>query len=178
MRIKANASYIVCKTYECCVVVFIFSGGKPVDELWRDHVGDRGTLHAYSKAMRELATGPWAENDGDRISWCVQTCNEYWFDRLERLILKDLRRQSHGMATLVQPSLLPASQSAVTETVDRLQSGVWRLLDVGSCYNPFLAWPQFVVTAIDIAPASEVPFRVLYYTSFTACGCLSECTGM
>ena len=143
------------------VLTLCFSGGKPVDELWRDHVSNRGTLHTYSKAMRELATGPWAErDDGDRISWCVQTCNEYWFHRLEQLILKDLRRQSHNVATLLQPSLLPASQSDVTEMVDRFRSGVWRLLDVGSCYNPFLAWPQFVVTAIDIAPASEVPFRV------------------
>ena len=116
--------------------------------------------------MRELATGPWAgRDDGDRVSWCVQTCNEYWFDRLEKLMLKDLRRQNHDMATLVQPSLLPTSQFAVTEMVDKLRSGVWRMLDVGSCYNPFLAWPQFVVTAIDIAPASEV-FSVT--TSFAA----------
>ena len=124
--------------------------------------------------MRELATGPWAGRDiGDRISWCVQTCNEYWFDRLEKLILKDLRRHNHDMATLVQPSLLPTSQFAVTEMVDRLRSGVWRLLDVGSCYNPFLAWPQFVVTAIDIAPASEV-FSVTEYKFATIQSVLLE----
>lgn len=30
-----------------------------------------------------------------------------------------------------------------------------RLLDVGSCYNPFSAFAEFEVTAIDIAPAQE-----------------------
>jgi hypothetical protein len=135
----------------------VMNGGKPVDELWREHVTNRGVLRAYSKAMRILATGQWAgREDGDRISWCVQTCEEYWSHRLEQLILKDLRRLSHNMPTLVQPPLLPTSQRAVTEMVDRLRSRLWRLLDVGSCYNPFLSLPQFVVTAIDIAPASEV----------------------
>ena len=133
------------------------SGGKSVDELWRNHVSDKDVLRAYSKAMRDLATGPWAgREDGDRISWCVQTCEEYGSHRLEQLVLKDLRRLGYDKSTLVQPSLLPTSQPAVRDMVVKLQSRTWRLLDVGSCYNPFLTWPQFVVTAIDIAPASEV----------------------
>ena len=107
--------------------------------------------------MQQLATGPWAGKiDGGRISWCVQTCEEYLSYRLEQLLLKDLRRLGHGMPTLVEPSLLPTCPHGVRDLVYKLSSRALRLLDVGSCYNPFLSWPQFVVTAIDIAPATEV----------------------
>lgn len=135
-------------------------GGEDVDEVWREHVRDEGTLASYSEAMRGLATGPWKGGNatGDRISWCVQTCSMYLDNRLEQLLFKDLRRQNHSMPTLVDPSLLPAN-SSVRSVVESFRQQPLRLLDVGSCYNPFLSFPQFLVTAIDIAPASEVRLR-------------------
>ena len=141
-----------------CCVMNITSGGKPVDDLWQEHVSDKDGLQVYAKAMQGLATGSWAGREGEcRILWCVQTCKEYWSHRLELLLLKDLRRLTHNAPTLIQPtSMLPLSPPAVRELVDRLSSRPWQLLDVGSCYNPFLEWPQFMVTAIDIAPATEV----------------------
>ena len=144
------------------VLLYNCAGGKSADELWREHIRDRDGLHAYSVAMQRLATGSWAgREDGGRISWCVEASGGYFSRHLEHLLLKDLRRLGHGMPTLVPPSLLPASAEAVTETVSALHGRAWRLLDVGSCYNPFQAWPQFVVTAIDIAPATEVQLAEL-----------------
>ena len=34
--------------------------------------------------------------------------------------------------------------------------GKIRLLDVGSCYNPFLAFPELQAIGIDISPATDV----------------------
>lgn len=132
--------------------------GKSASAVWQDHVQDRHGLRTYSSAMKRLATGPWAgREDGGRIEWCVATCQEYFSSRLEQLLLKDLRRMDHSMPTCVPSSLLPHSPEEVRAVVSAVQGGKrWRLLDVGSCYNPFLDWPQFEVTAVDIAPATEV----------------------
>lgn len=110
--------------------------------------------------MKALASGHWTQHDGEgsRVSWCVQACEDYFKPQgnLHHLLLKDLRRRQHAMPTLVPLELLPPTPDAVEEVM-----GTWRdrkivLLDVGSCYNPFLRFKQFDVTAIDIAPAHEV----------------------
>ena len=162
------------------MVVPLSLGGEDVDEVWRDHVRDDDTLVTYAKAMRSLATGPWKEKDNyDRICWCAQACSEYLEHRLEELLLKDHRRQTHGVPTVVHPSLLPSS-SSVRALVDDLRRLPLRLLDVGSCYNPFLSLPRFSVTAIDIAPASEVSVGLSLSLEFVSdclevrlpeCGC-------
>lgn len=36
------------------------------------------------------------------------------------------------------------------------QLGKMRLLDVGSCFNPFLKFDEFLTVGIDIVPAVEV----------------------
>ena len=138
---------------------------------------DKEVLQVYSRAMHWLATGPWAGKNAERIWWCEQACEDYRSCRLEQLLIKDLRRISHEMPTYVPTSLLPASPCDVKELVKGLNSRTWRLLDVGSCYNPFLASQLFDVTAIDIAPATKV-------TDITTCPVIitmkiiAECAGM
>lgn len=148
-----------------------------MDELWKEHISDKDSLRVYSKAMQDLAIGPWAETvDGSRITWCVNACDEYSSHRLENLLLKDMRRQNHSMPTLVEQ--LPSSPAAVRELVDRLKNRHWKLLDVGSCYNPFAVWPQFDVTAVDIAPASEVTIVTQYHWICILVSLTSECVGV
>ena len=104
--------------------------------------------------MRSLATGPWAEQGGGRITWCVEVCKEYFIGgTLTKLIKKDLRRRDHNMSTLLPAELLPCSDADVVKTVEIFEQKMWKLLDVGSCYNPFNEFEWFEVTAIDIAPA-------------------------
>ena len=106
-----------------------------------------------------LATGPWANkpDECDRILWCVTKCDEYFKgDGLQTLLLKDLRRRDHTMPTILPLSLLPVSEGGVADIVRCFNARKWSLLDVGSCYNPFVQFPQFDVTAIDIAPANQV----------------------
>ncbi len=108
--------------------------------------------------MHGLATGPWAKHStpggGGRVEWCVDVCREYFQGGcLKKMILKDLRRLEHKMPTVLDVSLLASPPDVVEREFGQR---LWRLLDVGSCYNPFAEHPQFDVTAVDIAPAVEV----------------------
>ena len=130
-----------------------------MEAQWSTHLTDTHTLSAYSQAMAALAKGPWANkmDETNRIQWCVDRCHEYFkLDVLKNLLLKDLRRLHHGMPTVVPVEDLPASEEEVEGVLQECACRRLRLLDVGSCYNPFAAFPQFEVTAVDIAPADEV----------------------
>ena len=121
-----------------------------------DHLQDKDGLKQYSEAMQKLATGPWAEQGGGRITWCVEVCDEYFSvgGALVKMIGKDLRRLGHDMQTLIPVELLPSSDADIERTVQEMfGSRKWKLLDIGSCYNPFSKFDKFEVTAIDIAPA-------------------------
>lgn len=134
----------------------MFLGGDSVEKVWLDHLQDKGGLKQYSEAMQRLATGPWAEQGSGRITWCVDVCEEYFSvgGALVKMIGKDLRRLGHDMQTLVPVELLPSSDADIERTVHEMfGSKMWKLLDVGSCYNPFSKFDKFEVTAIDIAPA-------------------------
>lgn len=110
--------------------------------------------------MRSLAIGPWQQardKEGNRIAWCVDVCEEYFArGTLAKLLLKDLRRTVHQMPTLVPLDILPKTEEDVSHLAQCFNSRKLFLLDVGSCYNPFKKFPQFEVTAIDIAPADKV----------------------
>lgn len=119
-------------------------------------------MAVYSQAMNALAVESWEqgfrEKEGSRISWCVQMCEEYFASQgtLYMLLLKDMRRRDHAMPTLVSFPYLPYTMEDVIKVVEEWTDKRLKLLDVGSCYNPFLRHPLFEVTAIDIAPANKV----------------------
>lgn len=81
------------------------------------------------------------------------------------------------MPTCVPITLLPASPCDVRELVKGLNSRALQLLDVGSCYNAFLASQQFDVTAIDIAPADKV-MDMSMYSLTVSMPIIAECAGM
>lgn len=147
--------------------LLVCPGGVDPEEQWREHLADTHTLTTYSRAMHALATGPWATKQGecDRIQWCVDRCDEYYKLEVQKLLLKDRRRLSHGMATLLPLELIPGSEEGVASLVQELNSRKWKLLDVGSCYNPFAAYPQFDVTAIDISPATDAVHKCDFLTA-------------
>ena len=106
--------------------------------------------------MCSLATGPWKKHGGGRIQWCVDACREYFHCLLEKLLKKDMRRFAYGNLTQLEKCSLPQSDDDVYRIVTSFHGRQLRLLDVGSCYNPFLDYQEFEVTAIDIAPAVNV----------------------
>ena len=115
-------------------------------------------LKEYSSAMKSLATGPWQDkNESGRIKWCVDTIEEFFTrGKLMHLLEKDSRRLVHGNPTQLEKELLPETPDEMRLIVDEFSRRQLQLLDVGSCYNPFKQYQRFEVTAVDIAPATEV----------------------
>ena len=132
--------------------------------MWSHLLADSERLRSYSVAMRRLATGRWRSDghEASRITWCVQTCREYFGKGhgLEKYLLKDLRRVAHGNLPIVTSDLLPGSEVGAWQVVEETSACPWTLLDVGSCFNPFRAFQDFKITALDIAPADDVSRRV------------------
>ena len=108
--------------------------------------------------MHNLAAGVWArKHDNNRIAWCVGTIRDYFSVGLRKALMKDLRRLDHGMPTTVDCKELPKTEQEITKAIDPfITKPTLKLLDVGSCYNPFVQFEEFEVVAVDIAPAVEV----------------------
>lgn len=106
--------------------------------------------------MRQLATEFWDKNADDdqnikavsRVSWTVKQCEDYFF--------------CGGMDVAFKKEIALCLRFNL-DTLEILQHspdpdnvlGNLRVLDVGSCYNPFQKFSKFDVVAVDIAPASN-----------------------
>ncbi|XP_040451222.1 S-adenosylmethionine sensor upstream of mTORC1 [Falco naumanni] len=138
------------------------------DKIWREHCEDEETLCEYAVAMKNLADNHWAktcEGEG-RIEWCCSVCREYFQNGGKRKALeKDEKRALLASNTTPAPKIedpLPnfglTNHEAITEEL--LHSlGKIRLLDVGSCFNPFLKFEEFLTVGIDIVPAVESVYK-------------------
>lgn len=135
------------------------------EKIWKEHCKDEGRLCEYAVAMKNLADNHWSkkcEGEG-RIEWCLGVCQEYFFNGGKRkAIEKDARR-----AALNNPRP-PSSDHLLGSGLDSDGTaispnfhlpGKIRLLDVGSCYNPFMKYEDFLAVGIDIVPAVETVFK-------------------
>lgn len=144
---------------------------------WSQHLEDAGRLRGYASAMRSLATRFWEPNtaskaghrtrsststEHNRIAWSVRFCAEYFGGDGEdpsKSMLLQQREREHRIRT----EAMSAEERG--EGDDDEVGQLWtapeklRLLDVGSCYNPFGRYEQFDVTAVDIAPAEGSAVR-------------------
>ena len=104
---------------------------KAFDEAWSETKTETRALTEYAECMSELAQAHWQqEAQGDsRIDWCLST--------LESFFNRETTLSSNG------PGLGAG--------------GAIRLLDVGSCYDPFRGKPGLEVMACDLQPAQGSP---------------------
>ncbi|XP_069484007.1 S-adenosylmethionine sensor upstream of mTORC1 isoform X2 [Ambystoma mexicanum] len=140
------------------------------DKIWREHCNDEETLCEYALAMRNLADNHWAkkcEGEG-RIEWCRSVCQEYFLNGGKRKALeKDERRTALSALALndhhppTPDGVLSANLSFSTlRALDLIHlPGKIRLIDVGSCFNPFLKFEEFLTVGIDIVPAVESVYK-------------------
>ena len=109
---------------------------------------DGDVLARYADSMATLAQHHWAPDEetrgGCRIAWCVETAREFF-------------RAPLGTETGAHPgrgAKRPAPDSASERLVDsRTDGSRLKLLDVGSCYDPFRRFGDLDVTAFDLCPA-------------------------
>ncbi|KAG1696148.1 S-adenosylmethionine sensor upstream of mTORC1 [Nymphon striatum] len=114
---------------------------KDENVVWAEHKKDETARNRYAKAMHELATSFWKENNlTTRIEWIYEFCKFYFNEgRLEEIIKKENRNLSEETYTRISRSDMKL-----------------KLLDVGSCYNPFLKYStEFDVLAVDLSPATK-----------------------
>ncbi|XP_021701485.1 probable methyltransferase BMT2 homolog [Aedes aegypti] len=121
------------------------------DQVWREHLQNEDLLKRYAEAMRTLATCYWdktmevsCKKDNSRIEWVVNSCRDYF---LGARLLNLFRDKDDKVMKALNENYSYHHQPYDIHRV--------RLLDVGSCYNPFSSFAEFEVTAIDIAPAHE-----------------------
>ncbi|XP_051546051.1 S-adenosylmethionine sensor upstream of mTORC1 isoform X1 [Myxocyprinus asiaticus] len=128
------------------------------EKIWREHCEDEQTLSEYAMAMKNLADNHWAnkcEGEG-RIEWCRSVCQEYFQDGgMRRVLEKDEKSARHAAAG--NNTSVNTPQSSSPSSVFHLE--MIRLLDVGSCFNPFLKFDDFLTVGIDIVPAVESVFK-------------------
>ena len=139
-----------------------------VDDLWKEHCQDQQGLSAYASAMYHLATEHWSKKAETRIDWCANICLDYFLGGgIERILAKEQRRMKYEAAEMQTENIItdqgdtknkdyinPSHDSFLNVILPPV-TGKLRLLDVGSCYNPFKAYEQFIAVGIDISPASD-----------------------
>jgi len=133
-------------------------GENSAEAIWKEHLTKKSLLLEYASCMHSLATGDWErKHDNNRIVWCVGTIRDYFSVGLRKALMKDLRRLDHDMPTIVDCKELPKTEQEITKAIDLfITKPTLKLLDVGSCYNPFVQFKEFEVVAVDIVPAVEV----------------------
>ncbi|XP_054633508.1 S-adenosylmethionine sensor upstream of mTORC1 [Dunckerocampus dactyliophorus] len=129
------------------------------DKIWREHCEDEQTLSEYALAMKNLADNHWAVNcEGEgRIDWCRSVCQEYFLDGgMKRMLEKDEKSASFATGPTEASASAQTSGSVLSPLT---QVGKMRLLDVGSCFNPFMKFDEFLTVGIDIVPAVESVYK-------------------
>ncbi|XP_059166678.1 S-adenosylmethionine sensor upstream of mTORC1-like isoform X2 [Physella acuta] len=157
------------------------ANAKEHEKVWQQHTENEACLERYAKAMYRLATEHWSVNPATRIHWCRQVMLEYFLQGGRRIALeKDAKRVYHEKLRR-NHQMNDADASNTTPTVfandkscDRLEANVEsdikpeikqsvtgkiRLLDVGSCYNPFLEFEEFDAVGIDLSPAKQTVLK-------------------
>lgn len=120
---------------------------------WENHCQNNEILQEYAKSMKKLATEFWeknAENDNkviSRISWIYNNISEYFNDGL----IKHRTREKEIIEKMdkIENEIFYSSNESTTIKV----------LDVGSCYNPFSVYKNLNVIPIDIAPSCDDVYK-------------------
>lgn len=115
------------------------------EKAWNIHCSQNDLLEKYAKAMHDLATQHWSvAADADtrcRIRWIQKQSHDYFFG-------------SHLKTTRLKEINL-CEKLDIKYVINDKYEGISRIkvLDVGSCYNPFALCDYMEVLSIDLSPA-------------------------
>ncbi|KAK4877168.1 hypothetical protein RN001_009674 [Aquatica leii] len=134
------------------------------DKAWDKHCANKETLKKYAETMNELSNTHWERNykkenatASSRVQWIYNYCKFYFYQ-------EELVRQRMRELDIAEKINTKIREIDFLNNCDKI-----RLLDVGSCYNPFEIFTCFDVLALDIAPAnSQVKFCDFLNVEITA----------
>lgn len=141
------------------------NGERDAKDIWKEHCQNTEKLQDYAEAMKKLATIHWGSQQLERVQWCRRTLLEYFRGGMRKCIEKDQRK----LQRLSRRAEVPDDTSNGTVHQQQLEQTLGdryldvstslpdkpRVLDVGSCYNPFKQMEEFRVIGIDLHPATE-----------------------
>lgn len=123
-------------------------------KAWECHLQQQDRLKEYAEAMFKLAS-IWENNSSNvdllarsRVKWTIDYCMSYFL--ADAVFLEKRAREQRLMESLE----FETSQCKYHHETKNL-----RVLDVGSCFNPFKNMEYFDVTAIDLCPATETVYE-------------------
>ncbi|XP_047034684.1 S-adenosylmethionine sensor upstream of mTORC1 [Helicoverpa zea] len=117
------------------------------DAAWQKHCSNEEELTKYAQCMKKLATTHWESNCNSdaseatsRITWVVEFCTDY-FNNSTHIKYRE-------------KELNISEKMGLQLDIEESFSNPLKLLDIGSCYNPFRIYDDFDVLAIDLCPAN------------------------
>ncbi|CAD6230528.1 GSCOCG00006803001-RA-CDS [Cotesia congregata] len=135
------------------------------NEAWKRHLARTDDLQNYAVSMQQLATNHWSINNNIkqvtdksncRIRWIKNRCYEYFFGGGKS---KYYERERDIIKKLNLDDLNDLPEESLSKDNKVVNERKIKMLDVGSCYNPFADDENLDVTAIDLVPASDQVFQ-------------------
>lgn len=113
---------------------------------WREHLENADILSVYARNMKLLAEKYWSTNNNEcRIQWMVRVILCYFQEGIHKESDKEIKK-------LKLFSERKLGNVIPTTEIDHFESP-YKLLDVGSCYDPFGKVRFFDTYPIDLCPA-------------------------
>jgi hypothetical protein len=152
-------------------------GELDIDQAWEECLGDAAGLEKYAQSMKALG-GRWlAQSQAEvpsRVGWCIDMVELFCSGGgLVSALQKAQKReffvaQGRKMNTAEVTAALQHAASRRDRLLDESRPGCdtcgcvrLRVLDVGSCYDPFFAYrrDKWDITAMDLCPAEARVFQ-------------------
>ncbi|XP_026761536.2 S-adenosylmethionine sensor upstream of mTORC1 [Galleria mellonella] len=118
------------------------------EKAWLEHCKNQDILKTYAHYMEKLATIHWQASSNSaltdatsRITWSADVCFDYF-------ISKSFMKYRHKEHEIAEKLNIPFN-------MEESFTYPMKLIDVGSCYNPFKIYDFFDVLAIDLYPAND-----------------------
>lgn len=118
------------------------------EKAWSDHCLNKNILSMYASYMEKLATTHWELNSSNelssatsRIKWSADFCYDYFC--------------KHGSDKYYEKEKNIGNGINIEVVTKEIFLKPYKLLDVGSCYNPFKVYDFLDVLAIDLCPAND-----------------------
>lgn len=128
------------------------------EKAWSEHLKNEKVLKKYATCMKELAENYWSTNNVKkndsflcRIDWIVDYINKYF---RESEILKEIQKEEEKMNIFFRKGLVDFYDHQLYQNIN-FSNKMYKLLDVGSCYDPFQKFDFLQVYPIDLCPGMK-----------------------